>query len=130
MKNDKLSRRDFFVRATAVGAVTVGSGTILAACGGGDSQSADNAPPPPANDTSGDTMASADCTDVSALTDAEKQTRTSLQYVDQTANPDQRCDNCQLYVAATGDSACGTCQIIKGPINPAGYCISWAAVQA
>lgn len=128
MNKDKLSRRDFFIRATAVGVVSVGSGTLVGACGGGESQSQSSsttAANVPADEP--ETMVSGDCTDTSGLTEAEMTTRTSLQYVDETPNPDQRCDNCQLYVVPEEGADCGACQIIKGPIDPAGYCISWAA---
>ncbi|NND70126.1 MAG: hypothetical protein HKN43_00965 [Rhodothermales bacterium] len=126
MKNEKLTRRDFFARASVVGAVTVSAGSLLAACGGGESESSSATPPPSASEP----MAAPDCTDLTGLSDTDIATRSSLQYVDETPNPDQRCDNCQLYVMPEGDSACGGCQIIKGPIAPAGYCISWAAKQA
>ncbi len=65
------------------------------------------------------------CTDVSGLTSAEKTARTGLKYVEKSTIADKTCDNCQLYVAAKGPNACGTCQIMKGPIHPQGYCISW-----
>ena len=53
--------------------------------------------------------------------------RTQLQYVDETADPAKRCDNCALYVAPIEGSPCGGCQLIKGPIAPEAYCLSWAA---
>ena len=60
-------------------------------------------------------------------TATDVQMRETLQYVEATADPAKTCDNCQLYVAAEAGAACGGCQIIKGPINPKGYCASWAA---
>lgn len=66
------------------------------------------------------------CTDTSALAPADVEMRTvTLAYVDATPTPDKRCDNCQQYKAPPAPGACGGCTILKGPINPAGYCKSW-----
>ena len=64
------------------------------------------------------------CTDVSSLSPAEKTVRTSLQYVDRSQAENKDCASCQQFVAAPSDpfGACGTCKIMKGPINPRGYC--------
>jgi hypothetical protein len=52
--------------------------------------------------------------------------RQTLQYVEESPDPEKLCSNCQLYVAPEEGAACGGCQIIKGPIAPGGYCTSWA----
>lgn len=52
--------------------------------------------------------------------------RQQLNYVDQTSNPAQRCDNCALWVAAPSADACGGCELPLGPVHPAGWCSSWA----
>jgi len=126
MSKNELSRRDFLLRVSALGAVAAGSGTLLAACGGGESQPEAAAPAAPAAEPESQ-AAAADCSDVSALTDAEKQMRTQLQYVGETPDASKRCDGCALYTAPEGDAACGGCQIVKGPIAPGGWCVSWAA---
>ena len=128
MKNKDFSRRDFLLRASAIGAAAVGGTTLLAACGGkggGAEAPAAETPAAPAPST-----ASASCNDLTGLTDQEKQMRTALQYVDETPIAEKRCDNCQLYIEAEGAATCGGCKILKGPIAPAGYCTSWAAKQA
>ncbi len=66
------------------------------------------------------------CTDVSGLSAAEKQARTSLKYVDTSPKKDKHCKNCQLYKAPAKAGRCGGCTVVKGPINPEGYCSSWA----
>lgn len=124
MSKIELSRRDFLLRVSALGAVTAGSGTLLAACGGGESQPQATTPEAPAEEPE---VAAADCTDLSGLTDAEKDLRTQLQYTSETPDPAKRCDNCALYQMPEGDAACGGCQIIKGPIDPGGWCVSWVA---
>lgn len=68
-----------------------------------------------------------ECTDVSALGTADKQLRETLEYQDQSPmGQDKNCLNCEFF--KRGDrNGCGTCTLIKGPINPGGYCNSWAA---
>lgn len=65
------------------------------------------------------------CGDVSGLTQAEKDQRTSLQYADKSAKADQLCSGCALYVPAAAGAACGGCNLLKGPISPEGWCSSW-----
>ena len=131
MKNKDFSRRDFLLKASALGALAAGGSSLLAACGGkeGGTQApgtGSSTAAPPAQEQA---AASASCDDLSGLTEQEKQMRTALQYVDHTTMPDKRCDNCQLYIPPEGDAPCGGCKILKGPIAPAGYCTSWAAKQ-
>lgn len=125
MTNRKdFSRRDFLLRASALGAAAIGGGSLLAACGGKE----------PASDmpaTSSDAApAVGDCNDLTGLTDAEKQMRGALQYVEVTDIPEKRCDNCQLYIAPEAGSPCGACKILKGPVAPAGHCTSWAPMPS
>ena len=121
MKKSDLTRRDFLTRFTGLGAVALGSGALLSACAGGESQ--------PAAEPEAPTAAADACGDLTGLTDAEVQMRTSLQYVAETPDAAKRCDNCALWVVPEAGSACGGCQLIKGPIAPAGYCASWAPMQ-
>lgn len=130
MKNKDFSRRDFLLKASALGAVVVGGGSLLAACGGEEAAKAPAAAPPASSSQAPAASAAGGCNDLAGLTDQEKQMRTALQYVDETPIPEKRCDNCQLYIEAEGGAACGGCKILKGPIAPAGYCTSWAAKQA
>jgi hypothetical protein len=65
------------------------------------------------------------CTDTAGLTPVEVTTRTqTLAYADKSAEPAKTCAKCQLFKPA-GDG-CGTCTVIKGPINPGGSCKSFA----
>jgi hypothetical protein len=66
-----------------------------------------------------------DCTDTSSLKGDELTQRNNLKYVDATPDPAKRCDNCSLYKRGEANK-CGGCTLIKGPINPGGYCTSWA----
>lgn len=104
MKDSKVDRRDFLKSALTLGAAA-GAASLLAACGKG-----------------GGALV---CTDAAGLSPADAATRTSLQYVDVSADPAKICSGCVLYTAGQ-PNACGGCQVVKGPINPAGYCASWA----
>ncbi|MFU8802250.1 MAG: high-potential iron-sulfur protein [Bradymonadaceae bacterium] len=111
-----LSRRQFLERAALLGAVSVGGAAFLAAC---ESQPAQPAAAPEA------AAADFSCTDVSGLNAAQIATRTTNEYVDQTPNPEQRCDNCALWVDPAAGENCGGCSVVAGPIHPAGWCKIW-----
>ena len=127
MNRKDFSRREFLLRASALGAAAVGGSSVLAACGGKEA-TPDAAPPPAAADA--DATAGVGCNDLTGLTEQEKQMRGALQYADATAIPEKRCDNCQLYIPPEGESPCGACKILKGPVAPGGYCTSWAAMPS
>jgi High potential iron-sulfur protein len=119
------SRRDFLKRLSAAGALGLGAGTVLSACGGGETAeqtAAAPAAPAPAAAASG-------CMDTSGLTEQEVGMRGSLQYVDVSPQEGKDCANCSLYLAAAEGAACGGCNLLKGPIAAEGFCISWAPAQ-
>lgn len=123
--NDKITRKDFLKRLSVAGAFSVGAGSLLTACGGGNggqeaSQSSGN------GSSGGGSSADDPCSDLSGLTEQEKQTREQFDYVAETPNPEKRCDNCALWTKPEGDSPCGGCTLVKGPIHPEGYCTAWA----
>jgi len=66
------------------------------------------------------------CSDVGSLGEAEKTARSALQYSDQSPQADKHCRDCQLFLAPPEPSQCGSCQVVKGPIHPNGYCTAWA----
>lgn len=69
------------------------------------------------------------CNDTSGLDPAALGLRNAVKYVDKSTTPGKECDNCEHYVAGPPD-ACGTCKVVKGPINPKGYCTTWAEKKA
>ena len=126
---DRVSRRRF-LQSLSIAGVVGASGSFLTACGGGsDSGSGNGESGSEAKSGSGAT-ASADCTDISMLSDAEKKQRSqmvnSLQYVEETPNEEKYCANCQLYQKEKYDNGCGGCQLFPGPVTENGYCNSWA----
>jgi hypothetical protein len=67
------------------------------------------------------------CTDVSGLSPGDITLRTALGYLDQSPQAGRQCQRCLQFVAPPAEGRCGTCKIVKGPINPGGYCKSYVA---
>ena len=130
MDNKDITRRDFIQRVTLFGAAGIGASSLLAACGGGEQPAATPSETPAAPPAEAPTAESFTCTDTSGLSEAEVAARTNLHYVDESPQEGKTCDNCALYVAAAEGAQCGTCQTIKGPIHPKGYCDIWTAQTA
>lgn len=120
MRISDLSRRQFLQRFAAVGALGIGTGSLLSACGGGETAPQGAAPGTPA-------ATAGACADLTGLTEQEVAMRTQLQYVEVGTDPAKHCVGCALWVAPAAGAACGGCTLIKGPIAPEGHCISWAA---
>lgn len=130
-----VSRRDFLQRLSIVGVAGIGGSTLLSACGGGsDGQGGGSGQGQTSGQAAGPASADLSCNDLSALSDAQQQQRSqmaeSLNYIEQTENPEQYCANCALYeqpeAEETTDNECGGCQLFPGPVHPNGYCTSWA----
>lgn len=64
------------------------------------------------------------------IDDTSKKLRSTLQYVEKSAIAEKNCGNCLQYVAPEGGKKCGGCKLFTGPVQAAGYCLSWAAKQA
>jgi len=128
MSKDNISRKDFLKRLGFMGALSVGGSAIITACGGGENKEAAESGET-GMESQSQAAAAQPCSDLSGLTDQEKQTRTQFQYVHETTKPDQHCQNCALFQAPEGDSPCGSCTLVKGPINPNGWCTAWSPKQ-
>ncbi len=63
------------------------------------------------------------------IDDASKQMRRALQYKAK-SDSDKNCVGCVQYVAAPKDGECGGCKLFTGPVNPEGYCLSFAPKTA
>jgi len=104
--DNKMTRRTY-LKTLTLGVAAVGLGGLgLAACKSGGKE--------------------LDCSNATGLSDMDAMLRKTLVYVDKSPNAEKSCANCVQFVAAAADQ-CGTCKLVKGPINPAGYCNSWAA---
>ena len=106
MKPINTSRRAMLVRACEIPLMSVA--VFLGACGG-------------------DQQAGSGCVDPDHLTDAEKSMRASLAYSDKSPDPAKQCRGCTYFTSAADSAACGTCQILNGPVSVTGHCTSWSA---
>jgi hypothetical protein len=102
--DDKLSRRTVLQRGAAFGTLAVFDS---AAC---SKQSA-----------------SLVCTDTFGLSPSDLSARTALAYVDNSVEPGKTCTRCRQFIPNTVGNTCGTCRVVKGPINPNGTCKSFLA---
>ena len=103
MMSEKLSRRGFVGGALAAGSVV--SLAAIAGCG----------------------KKELSCADESALSSDDKNARHLLKYQDKSLEAAKRCNNCVQFQPPPTEGQCGSCKIVKGSINPQGYCISWTA---
>ena len=103
MRERELTRRAALVRLTVL-PLTVG---LLSACG---------------KKTEPDS-----CQDVSKLSDAEKTSRSTLQYTDKAPSADRQCHACNFWQPPGDPAQYRGCQLVKGPIHPNGYCTAFAA---
>jgi hypothetical protein len=101
--DDKLSRRDVIQKSAALGAFAVFGASACSK------------------------PAAMVCTDTSSLAPADAQVRTALAYVDISTEPGKVCNGCQQFIPAPQPATCGTCKVVKGPINPNGNCKSFVA---
>jgi hypothetical protein len=70
------------------------------------------------------------CDDTSSLSPDDARMRSEIAaYVEQAPDPAKKCSLCIQFVPA-GKDACGTCKVVKGPINPNGYCKLFQPKQA
>lgn len=103
-----MDRKNFFKQFGLMGAVAVGAGALLTACGGGSEKTAVDP-----------------CTDLTGLTQGDLDMRNNLGYVEKTTVDGQNCANCQLLKAPEGGSSCSGCLLFKGPVTQDGWCKSW-----
>jgi hypothetical protein len=122
--NDKLNRREFLQKLSMFGLGVIGAGGLMNACGKKEEQT-------PALQTAQPAIEEADpCTDLTGLTEDEKQLRATFEYVAKTPDPEKLCTNCGFWVEPEAGAPCGGCKVIKGPIHPGGYCKTWVVKQA
>ena len=67
-----------------------------------------------------------DCSKEGTIDKTSKQMRTALKYVEQSKKKGQVCSGCLQWVAPDKGKSCGGCKLFTGPVNPNGYCLSYA----
>ena len=120
MKKKNVTRRDFLCSSAAVGAVIPLLGLVVAC----DSKPADGGGEAPKGGGGEAPAADGPICDLSKLSEADLAPRNALGYVDKTTIPEKTCENCNLL---TQNPGCAGCTLFKGPVDPGGYCNSWAA---
>ncbi|MEJ2617574.1 MAG: hypothetical protein P8Z35_21650 [Ignavibacteriaceae bacterium] len=110
----KINRKKFFKHAAALSFTGFGAVTFLAGCGKKKEEE-----PGEAKEASGP------CSDLSGLTASEKETRDLYRYVSHSPHENKKCHLCNYFTPPANGARCGSCQVVKGPINPEGYCTSW-----
>lgn len=122
MDTNELSRRSF-LSITLLGCLSLGGISFLASC----KNKPETAKQGAEEMAKGDPAAGDLCTDVSGLTGQERQTRVTFEYAGKSPVEGKDCDDCRFFVQPAPEGPCGTCEIVKGPINPDGYCTAWVA---
>lgn len=75
------------------------------------------------------------CNDPKYYDAQSAQMRKTLQYVEKSEKEGKQCDNCMQWITVAeaehdGPKGCGGCKLFKGPVNPKGYCLSYAPMQS
>jgi hypothetical protein len=65
------------------------------------------------------------CVNPDELSDSVQSMRESLEYTDAAADAKQACNGCALFMPAKDTAGCGHCEVLAGPVNAKGHCVSW-----
>jgi hypothetical protein len=115
----EMTRKEF-LHVAFLGLAAGAGATLLASCGGKE-EAQTTAQKPATKPVSADP-----CADVSSLTQPELTMRSqTLKYVAHSTEAGKSCETCKFWTPPEGEEICGGCTLIKGPINPKGYCTSW-----
>jgi hypothetical protein len=112
----KYNRRIFFKRYLSISFGFLGGGLIILSCDAKKNTTRDehsvnfNIP----------------CNDLSGLSENDLKIRENLGYVHESPIPDNKCNNCNLWIPPVTEHVCGGCMLFKGPVNSTGYCTYWA----
>lgn len=120
---DSTSRRAFLQRMAALGLVA-GVAPQLIGCGGDSGGGTGAGSGAGTGGEGGGAASDLNCDDPAALNDVDVSTRTALGYVEVSTTDGQTCTNC-LQFEAPANGGCGTCKVVPGTINPAGWCSVW-----
>jgi hypothetical protein len=121
-KHRASSRRSFLKRIVGVSAAGLFLPGLLAACRSENTATA----------SSGETasgVAVASCAESEEAPVAAVATRKAVTYVDLSPHAERSCDDCRFFKQPATGASCGGCEIVGGPIAPAGYCTAWVALS-
>ena len=124
-----MTRKEFLQALGLFGFATLSGGSLLSSCG--QKEEAMQTARQPAKAKPAPKKPADPCADVSGLNEAELKMRNeTLKYVARSPEANKLCDNCKFWEPPTAGEFCGGCELIKGPINPKGYCTSWFEQEA
>lgn len=105
-----------------MGGMLLGGVFFISGCGDGKK---------PAKETkdAGETKKPESCSDLSGVSEEEKDKRKKLGYVEETPIADSKCGNCKLYLPPGENEHCGSCSLFKGPVEENGYCTYYAPLS-
>jgi hypothetical protein len=123
MPTDRPGSRRQFLRLAGTTALAA----TLAGCGGGDGGDTDTEP---VDTTEGvpDAYATATAQGGAQRDPANVVAGSQLSYQTE-PNDGERCDGCQFYITDKDGDGMGACTLVAGPIDPAGWCTSYAAYE-
>lgn len=76
------------------------------------------------------------CNDPSYYDEKSAKMRKTLQYVEKSEKEGKICSTCMQWIPPKeaknekGPKGCGGCKLFSGPVNPKGYCLSFAPKQS
>lgn len=123
--DEKTTRKDFLGKALGLGAAALTLGSAVS-CG---RHKADT--PAVSDGANGDSdYQPTSCDDLTGVDQSELDKRETYGYVEETPYPDNRCDNCSLYIPPEEEDGCGGCVLFQGPVFDDAYCDYWAPLNA
>jgi High potential iron-sulfur protein len=69
--------------------------------------------------------AEAACADPDEMSDSVRGMRESLEYSDAASDPNKTCSGCSFFRSDKASAGCGQCEVLTGPVNSKGHCVSW-----
>jgi hypothetical protein len=66
------------------------------------------------------------CDNAAQIDATSKSLREGFKYVEKSVEAGKNCTGCLLYNAPVKEGECGGCKLFTGPVNPNGYCLSFA----
>lgn len=109
------SRRKFIRKYLMAGTALVGGSFFFTSCNSKKKEQDES--------SSSDVNA---CNDLSGISESELAKRKSFGYTEETPIPENKCDNCSLYMPPEAGDKCGKCMLFKGPVYSSAYCTYWA----
>jgi High potential iron-sulfur protein len=65
------------------------------------------------------------CVDPDELSASVQGMRESLEYTDSASQASRACGGCSFFKPKKVSDGCGHCEVLGGPVDVKGYCVSW-----